>query len=72
MRITAYNLYLQLKVLSRSKENNTTHFKSKFFIHRNVRKNRHRCKHDLSYEVASWSEITPCIKIDKPLLVYRF
>ena len=25
-----------------------------------------------SYEVASESEITPCIKIDKPLVVYRF
>ena len=29
-------------------------------------------KFDLSYDVASWSEITPCIKIDKPLVVYRF
>ena len=26
----------------------------------------------LSYDVASGSEITPCIKIDKPLVVYRF
>ena len=26
----------------------------------------------LSYDVASWSEITPCNKIDKPLVVYRF
>ena len=26
----------------------------------------------LSYDVASESEITPCIKIDKPLVVYRF
>ena len=26
----------------------------------------------LSYGVASGSEITPCIKIDKPLVVYRF
>ena len=26
----------------------------------------------LSYEVASESEITPCNKIDKPLVVYRF
>ena len=25
----------------------------------------------LSYDVASESEITPCIKIDKPLVVYR-
>ena len=25
----------------------------------------------LSYDVASGSEITPCIKIDKPLVVYR-
>ena len=25
-----------------------------------------------SYDVASGSEITPCIKIDKPLVVYRF
>ena len=24
-----------------------------------------------SYDVASWSEITPCNKIDKPLVVYR-
>ena len=27
---------------------------------------------DLSYDVASESEITPCNKIDKPLVVYRF
>ena len=26
----------------------------------------------LSYDLASWSEITPCNKIDKPLVVYRF
>ena len=26
----------------------------------------------LSYDVASGSEITPCIKIDKPLVIYRF
>ena len=26
----------------------------------------------LSYDVASGSEITPCIKIDIPLVVYRF
>ena len=26
----------------------------------------------LSYDVASESDITPCIKIDKPLVVYRF
>ena len=26
----------------------------------------------LSYDVMSGSEITPCIKIDKPLVVYRF
>ena len=26
----------------------------------------------LSYDVASGSEITPCNKINKPLLVYRF
>ena len=28
--------------------------------------------HELSYDVASGSEITPCNKIDKPLVVYRF
>ena len=27
---------------------------------------------NLSYDVASGSEITPCNKIDKPLVVYRF
>ena len=27
---------------------------------------------DLSYDVASGSQITPCNKIDKPLMVYRF
>ena len=27
---------------------------------------------NLSYDVASGSEITPCIKVDKPLVVYRF
>ena len=26
----------------------------------------------LSYDMASENEITPCIKIDKPLVVYRF
>ena len=29
-------------------------------------------KQSLSYDVASGSEITPCNKIDKPLVVYRF
>ena len=29
-------------------------------------------KYNLSLEVASGSEITPCNKIDKPLVVYRF
>ena len=27
--------------------------------------------HDLSYDIASGSEITSCIKMDKPLVVYR-
>ena len=27
---------------------------------------------NLSYDVASGSEITPCNKIDKPLVVYKF
>ena len=27
---------------------------------------------NLSYDVASGSEIKPCNKIDKPLVVYRF
>ena len=26
----------------------------------------------LSYDIASGSEITPCIKVHKPLVVYRF
>ena len=30
------------------------------------------CYMCLSYEVASKNEITPCVKIDKPLVVYRF
>ena len=29
-------------------------------------------EYGLSYDVASGSEITPCNKIDKPLVVYRF
>ena len=29
-------------------------------------------KCNLTYDVASESEITPCNKIDKPLVVYRF
>ena len=29
-------------------------------------------KKDLSNDVASGSQITPCNKIDKPLVVYRF
>ena len=31
-----------------------------------------RLNSQLSYDVASESEITPCNKIDKPLVVYRF
>ena len=31
-----------------------------------------RYKFLLSYDVASGSEITPCNKINKPLVVYRF
>ena len=30
------------------------------------------CKYILSQDVAPGSEITPCYKIDKPLVVYRF
>ena len=26
----------------------------------------------INYVIISWSEITACIKIDKPLVVYRF
>ena len=37
-----------------------------FFFHKNA------VKMYLSYDVASRSEITPCNKIDKPLVVYRF
>ena len=29
-------------------------------------------EYSLSYDVASGNEITPCNKIDKPLVVYRF
>ena len=29
-------------------------------------------EYTLSHDVASGSEITPCIKIDKPQVVYRF
>ena len=32
----------------------------------------HCSKYLLSYDAASGSEITPCNKIDKPLVVYRF
>ena len=32
----------------------------------------HCWKSHISYDVASESEITPCNKIDKPLVVYRF
>ena len=31
-----------------------------------------KAKKGLSYDVGSGSEKTPCIKIDKPLVVYRF
>ena len=31
-----------------------------------------KTEHTLSYDVASGSEITPCNKICKPLVVYRF
>ena len=39
---------------------------------RNTRFNWWVRKYSLSYDVASGSEITPCDKIDKPLMVYRF
>ena len=29
-------------------------------------------KYNLLYDIASGSELTSCIKIDKPLVVYRF
>ena len=35
-------------------------------------KNVHMCYIYLSYDVAPGSEITPCNKICKPLVVYRF
>ena len=40
----------------------------------NVKKKKKKKKKKilLSYDVASGSEITPCNKIDKPLVVYRF
>ena len=38
----------------------------------NVNANWFRCFNALSYDVASGSEIKPCNKIDKPLVVYRF
>ena len=34
--------------------------------------NTHTLKYKLSYDVKPGSEITPCNKIDKPLVVYRF
>ena len=34
--------------------------------------NTHKLEHKLSYDVEPGSEIKPCIKIDKPLVVYRF
>ena len=41
-------------------------------MHR-MRSDKHKgCNFSLSYDVASESEITPCNKIDKPLVVYRF
>ena len=36
------------------------------------KKSNKELKMGLSYDVASGSEITPCNKIDKPLVVYRF
>ena len=33
---------------------------------------QYRLEAHLSYDVTSGSEITPCNKIDKPLVVYRF
>ena len=41
--------------------------------HTEVTKFSHKTQYyDLSHDVASASEITPCNKIDKPLVVYRF
>ena len=34
--------------------------------------NAKQTKTPLSHDIASESEITPCNKIDKPLVVYRF
>ena len=48
-------------------------WKSCFEAHlANSRKNKDVRKSILSYDVASGSEIMPCNKIDKPLVVYRF
>ena len=35
-------------------------------------KRRKAVKPDLSYDIVSGSDIAPCIKIDKPLVLYRF
>ena len=51
----------------------TNDLKRKEFFSKNVHSYR-VCSFNiyLSYEVASGSEITPCNKVDKPLVVYRF
>ena len=38
----------------------------------NLRDKHHKTIFDHNYDVASGSEITPCNKIYKPLIVYRF
>ena len=58
--------YLKKKQLKFKKKSD---IETHFFPHISVLCMR---KYGLSYDVASGSEIKPCIKIDKPLVVYRF
>ena len=57
--ISTHNICLDVK-----KENN--------FNYPLIVKAFKNAKYQLSYDVASGSKITPCIKIDKPPVVYRF
>ena len=66
--ISPYALNYKYKVIKCLENNHTNHCTAKQIKYINC--NKYYIY--LSYDVVSGSEITPCNKIDKPLVVYRF
>ena len=65
------NLTLKLKPFNVSLKHLNIHYKNKHHLFDELKYIK-SVQRILSYDIASWSEITPCNKIDKPLVVYRF